>query len=136
MRLQSTAKEVTYSKTWSKLKCADKLCTLCVSVLEQNLQNCSNYKTVKVWVDKWYVICTIPHVTSVVPKFKRTYTITCKNEVFYCSCKYFEQNVIPCHHQLAVLMKLPYYNEPSHHDVSVVWWNHYYVPSTNNTQFL
>ena len=34
MRLQSTAKEVTCSKTWSKLKCAGKLCTLCISVSE------------------------------------------------------------------------------------------------------
>ena len=44
---------------------------------------------------------------------------------FFCSCKYFERNGIPCHHQLAVLKTLPNYEAPSHHDVSVVWWTHY-----------
>ena len=40
MRDQTFAKEVSYNKTWSKLKCAGKLNTLCVSILEGKLQDC------------------------------------------------------------------------------------------------
>ena len=125
LRNQAFAKEVSHNKTWSKLKCAGKLNTLCVSILEGNISNCSNYKTVKVERDKWLVLRTTPYVKSVIPRFKQTHTVRSKKGVFFCSCKYFERNGIPCHYQLAVLQTLPHYEAPSHHDVSVVWWSHY-----------
>ena len=125
IRGQSTTKGFLQRKLWSKLKCAGKLHTLCVSILSQHLSICSNYKTVKFQSDKWYVLRSTPYAKSIIPRFKQTHTVKCKKGVFFCSCKYFEQNGIPCHHQLAVLKSLPYYDEPSHHDVSIVWWNHY-----------
>ena len=32
-------------------------------------------------------------------------------------------------------MTLPYYNEPSHHDISVVWWNHYMYHFSTKTNY-
>ena len=83
MRNQAFAKEVSHNKTWSKLECAGKLNTLCVSILEGNISNCSNYKTVKVDIDKWLVLRSTPYVERIIPRFKQTHTVRSKKGVFF-----------------------------------------------------
>ena len=83
MRNLAFTKKVSHNKTWSKLKCAGKLNTLCVSILEGNISNCSNYKTVKVERDKWLVLRTTPYVKRVIPRFKQTHTMRSKKGVFF-----------------------------------------------------
>ena len=78
IRGQSTAKEFFQRNLWSKIKCAGKLHTLCVSILSQHLSICSNYKTVKFQSDKWYVLCSTPYAKSIIPRFKQTHTVKCK----------------------------------------------------------
>ena len=82
MMNQGVARKVSHNKTWSKLECAGKLNTLCVSILEGNISNCSNYKTVKVDIDKWLVLRSTPYVERIIPRFKQTHTVRSKKGVF------------------------------------------------------
>lgn len=62
---------------------------------------------------------------SVIPKFYRVSTVTITDGIAKCDCEYFEEMGVPCECIFCVLSSFPLYDEPSHRDVSVKYWDEY-----------
>ena len=122
---QILGREFIGHKHWSTLRCADKLISRGVGLLEHQWDRRKCYVSVKIDRNKWFVLRNTPVEPSIIPLFLRTYVVTTRSGVLYCSCKHFERHGIPCRHQLCVLSTMPKYVEPSHHDVAISWWCDY-----------
>ena len=75
---------------------------------------------------------------SPLPRFKRIRKVNISNAYIYCSCKYRTRYGIDCPHVYHVVSQSKEFDEPSHHEVSVCWWNIYYqisCLSADNQEF-
>ena len=120
------------SKPWSNLKCAKYVLSRGLNLMEQQWKRRHYYDTVKASPDTWLVLYNQEIKPSVIPIFRRTCEVKCVQNRLFCSCKYFERHGIPCRHQFAVLSQFPDYEEPSHHDMSIVWWSSYNAEHVSN----
>lgn len=134
---KSKTHDVLRTKTWIKLRCGDKLNLRGEQLL--NTQWClkNKYHCVRVSPRKWLVRYDYENNShesyrTIYPLFRRTRTVECKNNYFHCSCLYFERFGIPCRHSLKVMSSFPNYTEPSHMDVSVMYWKEYMHYTFNN----
>ena len=75
---------------------------------------------------------------GLLPIFKRIRVVHIRNGYIYCSCKYRTRYGIDCCHIYPVISQSKEFEESSHHDISVLWWDTYYqisCLSADNKEF-
>ena len=116
------------------MRCAEKLISHGVGLLEHQWEMEQHYECVKVEVRKWLVLSKVLYTPSLIPRFIRTHVVSASDGILYCSCNYFERHGIPCRHQFCVLKSIPRYIEPIHHDLCICWWSDYQYKDISDEQ--
>ena len=131
-------RDVLTTKTWVNLRCSNKLNLRGEQLMcnEWDLRN--NYNSIHCSPTQWlirYAPSTNNNVKTyrtVYPLFNRIRTVSIETNYFVCSCKYFERFGIPCRHIFHVFATFTDYKEPSHYDISVIYWKQYMHYCYNN----
>ena len=122
--------------SWQPLTCCKKLVDVGASLLSHQWTFADNYECIKISSTEYKVISlnqscqskvngSYQNAADVLPKFLRIRLVHKANDTLYCSCKFFERMGIMCRHIVCVLKSIDGYNEPSHHDCAIRWWNDY-----------
>jgi hypothetical protein len=128
------SKEVSKTRLWSNLPCAEKVTNMGVGLAEHEWKEADMYACECCAIDK-FLVARQPddasgRIRSPIPRFARV-RVVCISEVkgrkiLKCSCKHFERVGIPCRHILAVYKKLiPGFLGVLATDISVFWWSSY-----------
>ena len=133
------------TKVYSKLKCGNKLVPVGECILSQNWINGFSYKSLKILPSKWLLTYNYNSDSNKesetlysLPRFKRIREVHICNGYIYCSCKYRNRYGTDYPHIYHVISQSNVFKEPSHHDISVCWWNTFYqisCLSTDNEEF-
>ena len=123
------------TKAYSKLKCGNHLFPIDKSILYHNWTNWFSYKNLKISSSKWLVTYDYnsdSHKESKtlcpLPRLNRIREVHICNGYMYCSCKYRNRYGIDCPRVYHVISQSKEFEVPSHHDISVCWWNtHYWI---------
>ena len=101
-----------------------------VDLMDHKLQKLNemlpNYQCIKILGNKWLVgpseLGLNQKKKLVYPTFYRIRTVTYKDGILHCSCPRTNTYGDICIHSLIVAKSHKSYDQPTHHDYSVVWW--------------
>jgi hypothetical protein len=129
----SAAASLTKVVLWSKLPAKDDVTKLCLGLLEGQWQLRNNYTGFRLNATTWKVVChdsnRCDENAGPIPNFRRVRVVTLNSlGELLCTCRNFERTGYPCRHAFFVICdEFPHYDGPTCNDVSVYWWNFYYV---------
>ena len=136
--------DVLKTNTWIKLSCCHNLNLRGEQLLSKQWllkdEYTSHHNSHKTWLVLFKENSSNTSFRTIYPLYKRVRKVKNVRKHFTCSCRYFERFGVPCRHILHVFSTFPKYKEPSHKDVSVIYWKQYmhyaYNADNSNTNSL